>query len=48
LETPPLTYNTPNTGGGKDSLLIPSAKTSEKRMSFKDGTTIEEVVRNYT
>jgi hypothetical protein len=43
-----MTVNTPNQTGGKDSLLIPSGKTTEKRLSFKEGASIEEVVRNYT
>ena len=32
---------------GKDSLLIASSSMNEKRLSFKDGSTVQEVVRNY-
>jgi hypothetical protein len=46
LETPPLSTHTPNTNSGKESLLIPTSKVSDKRLSFKEGNSADEVSRN--
>ena len=49
IDTPPLTSTTPGAMSAKESLLVPSGgKSSEKRLSFKEGASIDEVVRNYT